>query len=262
MYEETKREVAIANRILAEVGLCNGITASLGHISMRVPGHPEHFIVKGRGYEIDALPRMTPEEMVVCDLEGYKVEAKGEAMQCFEVKIHSCILRDHPEINSVCHVHPRFAVLMSTLQRQLKPMAQEGAQVVRYPIPVWNKFRLVSTEEDGAGVSKLMGQATESHAVTLRGHGVVTAGTDLERCFMTMYTLEEQARLNYQALAALGPDYPGIPAELLAEENPPRSEMPHFKDSDTVASRSTPRPGGLWAHYAKMMEDDFKARGL
>ena len=62
MYEDVKREVAIAHRILAEVGLCNGITASLGHISMRVPGHPEHFIVKGRGYEIDALPRMTPEE--------------------------------------------------------------------------------------------------------------------------------------------------------------------------------------------------------
>ena len=79
---------------------------------------------------------------------------------------------------------------------------------------------------------------------------------------MTMYTLEEQARLNYQALAAVGPDYPGIPPELLAEENPPRSAMPHFKDSDTVASRATPRPGGLWAHYAKMMEDDFKARGL
>ena len=48
MYEDVKRcEVAIANRVLAEVGLCNGITASLGHISMRVPGHPEHFIVKG-----------------------------------------------------------------------------------------------------------------------------------------------------------------------------------------------------------------------
>jgi ribulose-5-phosphate 4-epimerase/fuculose-1-phosphate aldolase len=259
LYEETKREVAIANRILAEVGLCNGITASLGHISMRVPGHPEHFIVKGRGYEIDALPRMTPEEMVVCDLEGYKVEAKGEAMQCFEVKIHSCILRDHPEINSVCHVHPRYTVLMSTLQQQLRPMAQEGAMVVRQPLPVWNKFRLVSTEEDGAGVSKLLGPVG---AILLRGHGAVTAGTSLERCFMTMYTLEEQARLNYQGLAALGPNYSSIPEELLAEENPPRSAMPHFKDSDTVAARSAPRPGGLWAHYAKMIDDEFASKGM
>ena len=259
MYEETKREVAIANRILAEVGLCNGITASLGHISMRVPGHPEHFIVKGRGYEIDALPRMTPEEMVVCDLEGYKVEARGEAMQCFEVKIHSCILRDHPEINSVCHVHPRYTVLMSTLQQQLRPMAQEGAMVVRKPLPVWNKFRLVSTEEDGAGVSKLLGEAG---AILLRGHGAVTAGTSLERTFMTMFTLEEQARLNYQGLAALGPNYSSIPEELLAEENPPRSAMPHFKDSDTVAARSAPRPGGLWAHYAKMIDDEFASKGM
>ena len=258
MYEDVKRQVAIGNRILAEVGLSNGITASLGHISMRVPENPNHFIVKGRGYEIDALPRIEPEDMVVCDLEGYRVEARPGAMQCFEVKIHSCILRDHPEINSVCHVHPRYTVLMSTLQQALRPMAQEGAQVVRKPLPVWNKFRLVSTEEDGAGVSKLLGDA---RAILLRGHGAVTAGASMEQTFMTMYTLEEQARLNYQALAAMGPNYQSIPEDLLAEANPARSEMPHFKDSETVIG-GPPRVGGVWAHYSKMIEDRFREEGI
>jgi ribulose-5-phosphate 4-epimerase/fuculose-1-phosphate aldolase len=258
MYEDVKEQAAIANRVLAEVGLCNGITASLGHISMRVPGHPEHFLVKGRGYEIDALPRITPADMVVCDLEGNRVEARPGAMQCFEVKIHSCILRDHPDMNSVCHVHPRHTVLMSTLGQTLRPMAQEGAQVVAKPLPVWNKFRLVSTEEDGAGVSKLLGPA---RAILLRGHGAVTAGSNLEQCFMTMYTLEEQARLNYQALAALGPDYPCIPDELLNEPNPPRTEMPHFKESETVLG-SGPRVGGVWAHYTELIKERFKAEGV
>jgi len=258
LYEDVKEQAAIANRILAEVGLCDGITASLGHISIRVPENPNHFIVKGRGYEIDALPRIKPEDMVVCDLEGYRVEARPGAMQCFEVKIHSCILRDHPEMNSVCHVHPRHTVLMSTLGRTLKPMAQEGAQTVAKPLPVWNKFRLVSTEEDGAGVSKLLGAA---RAILLRGHGAVTAGSNLEQCFMTMYTLEEQARLNYQALAAEGPDYPCIPDELLNEANPPRSEMPHFKESDTVIGAG-PRVGGVWAHYTETIKERFRSEGI
>jgi 3,4-dihydroxyphthalate decarboxylase len=258
MFEETKRQVAIANRILAEVGLCNGVTASLGHISMRVPEDPNRFIVKGRGYEVDALPRMRPDDMVVCDLEGYRIEAPPGGMQCFEVKIHSCIYRDHPEVQSVCHVHPRFAVLMSVLQSRLIPMCQEGAQIVRKPLPVWEKFRLVSTEEDGAGVSKLLGDA---RTILLRGHGAVTAGQTMEQCFMTMYNLEEQARMNYYGYCAAGPDHPGIPEELLSEQNPSRAEMPHFKDSDTVLG-SGPRVGGVWAHYTLLVQEKMRQEGL
>ncbi|MPZ15983.1 MAG: hypothetical protein GEU73_16435, partial [Chloroflexi bacterium] len=71
--EDVKYQVAIANRMLAELGLATGVLASLGHASMRVPTQPETFIVKGRGYEIDALAAMRPEHMVRCDLEGYKV---------------------------------------------------------------------------------------------------------------------------------------------------------------------------------------------
>ena len=58
MFEDVKRQVGVANRILAEVGFASGPLASLGHISMRVPENPNRFIVKGRGYEIDALPVM------------------------------------------------------------------------------------------------------------------------------------------------------------------------------------------------------------
>ena len=47
MYEDVKRQVGIANRILAEVGFASGVLTSLGHISMRVPENPNHFIVKG-----------------------------------------------------------------------------------------------------------------------------------------------------------------------------------------------------------------------
>ena len=39
--EAAKIEAAIGNRILAEIGLAVGVRASLGHVSMRVPGDPE-----------------------------------------------------------------------------------------------------------------------------------------------------------------------------------------------------------------------------
>src|SRR5438034_1491589 len=95
---EVKREVAIANRVLAEVGLATGAMASLGHASMRLPSQPDRFLVKGRGYEIDALALMRPEDMVVCDLNGYKVDGPPGSTQCREVQMHSCLYKTRPDV--------------------------------------------------------------------------------------------------------------------------------------------------------------------
>jgi ribulose-5-phosphate 4-epimerase/fuculose-1-phosphate aldolase len=62
--EDVKRDVAAANRVLANLGLATGLTAALGHASMRVPSEPDHFFVKGREYEFDALAIMEPDDMV------------------------------------------------------------------------------------------------------------------------------------------------------------------------------------------------------
>ncbi len=57
--------------------------------------------------------------------------------QCSEVKIHACILREWPDVMSVVHVHPRYTVLMTVLEERLRPMAQEGAQLVLNELPVY-----------------------------------------------------------------------------------------------------------------------------
>src|SRR5690349_25156687 len=110
--DDVKYQVAVANRILAELGFATGVLASLGHASMRTPAG-DGFAVKGRGYNIDALAAMQPEDMVVCDLEGNKVDGPPGSTQCFEVKMHSCIYKTRPDVQAVVHLHPRFTVLMS-----------------------------------------------------------------------------------------------------------------------------------------------------
>src|SRR5438270_10435040 len=90
---DVKREVAIANRVLWAVGLCTGVTASLGHASLRLPDRPDRFLVKGRGYKMDALAAMRPEDMITCDLEGNFIDGPPGSTQCFEVKMHSWIYK-------------------------------------------------------------------------------------------------------------------------------------------------------------------------
>jgi ribulose-5-phosphate 4-epimerase/fuculose-1-phosphate aldolase len=229
-FEDTKRDVAIGNRVLAHVGLCSGVTASLGHVSLRVPGAPDRFIVKGRGYAIDAIATMRAEDMIVCDLDGNKVEGPPGATQCFEVKIHSCIYKLYPEVQSVVHVHPRYAVLMSVVGPRLVPMCQEGMQLVKDPLPIYNHVKLVSSDEDGTELAALM---RGKQAALLTGHGAVTTGNSISQSISTMMQLEEQARLNWWATSALGPDHAYISMDLLneTEEATPYWDLPHFANS-------------------------------
>lgn len=258
-FEEIKHEVAVANRVLAQTGLCAGVTLSLGHVSMRVPDDPDRFVVKGRGYEIDAIPAMSGPGMVVCDLDGRKVEGPPEVTQCFEVKIHSCIYRDLPEVNSVVHVHPRYTVLMSILAPALVPMCNEGNRLVRDPLPIWHHSKLVASDEDGTEVASL---ARSSRAVLLEGHGAVTTGGSPSESISTMLELEEQARMNYLAFCAAGPGHRSIPAELLAEADgsPQPSDLPHFSDSMRRGAQDYARGfagsrSGPYRYWASLVEE-------
>lgn len=244
--EDVKREVATANRVLANLGLAAGVTAALGHASMRVPSEPNHFFVKGREYEFDALSIMEPDDMVLCDTEGFLVGGRPGLTQCSEVKIHACIYKTHPQIHSIVHVHPRYTILMSVLTGSLKAMRQEGAQLVRRPLPIYPHMKTIQTDAEGMEVANLLG---ESQAMLLRGHGAVTTGKSLSEAVMGMAQLEEQAQLNYLAYCAEGKEYTHLSDDLIDEmsNRPPLYEQPHFKD---VLKGREPQRDGTW-NYQK-----------
>jgi len=249
--EQAKLEAAVGNRALAELGLATGIRMSLGHTSMRVPGHPDMFAVKGRGYRVDAINAMRPEDMVICDLDGNWIDGPPWSLQCGEVKIHSCIYRARPDVVSVTHVHPDFVVLMSILGVPLRPMAQEGARMMTKPIPVFPQTKTVNSEAEGQEVAKLLGEKGE--AVILFGHGAVTVSTrDVSSCVMTMAQLEHQCRLNYLAVAAMGAEHPSIPDSYVERIGGGGVVEPHH------AARLAQVPGGRapdgrWEYYRETL---------
>lgn len=247
-----KEQVATANRVLAEVGLSTHVLASLGHVSMRVPNQPDLFVVKGRGYALDALAVVRPEQMIVVDMDGNMVDGPPGSSQCYEVKMHSCLLRERPDVEAVCHVHPRFTVIMGLLGIPLQPMCNEGRQLVTGDVPLYPHSKLILSEDDGMGVVESIGDAD---AVLLRGHGAATVGKNMEAAVMNMLHLEEQARMNWYAYSIKGPDYSGIPAEDLAEADAGfrgMAEEPHLKGplSRGAAPGAGGRPGGVWAYYS------------
>ena len=244
--EDVKREVATANRVLANLGLADGVTAALGHASMRVPSEPHRFFVKGREYEFDALAIMEPDDMVLCDTEGFLIAGRTGLTQCSEVKIHACIYKTHPQVQAVVHVHPRYTILMSVLTGSLKPMRQEGAQLVRHALPIYPHVKTIQSDAEGMEVANLLG---DSRAMLLRGHGAVTTGENLSEAVMGMAQLEEQAQMNYLAYCAEGKGYTYLTDDLLDEmlNRTPLYEQPHFKD--VLKGRAAQRDG-IW-NYQK-----------
>ena len=255
-WDEVKYEVAVANRVLSELGLATGFRASLGHASLRLPNDPDKFVVKGRGYTVDALPTMRPQDMIVVDIEGHKVDGPVGSSQPFEVKMHSSILKTHPEVQSVVHVHPYYTILATTLFKRLRPMNQEGAQLVQQELPMWNHVKTVQTDEEGMEVATLLG---DSKAILLRGHGATTAGRSLEDSVMTMLQLEEQAKMNYWAYSAVGPDHPYLEDELVDEMSGRTAlpDLPHFKQVLPPGWR--PNVGGVWQYYTRIVTQNPEA---
>jgi ribulose-5-phosphate 4-epimerase/fuculose-1-phosphate aldolase len=244
--EDVRREVAAANRVLANLGLAAGVTAALGHASMRVPAEPNHFFVKGREYEFDALAIMEPDDMVLCDTEGFLIAGRPGVTQCSEVKIHACIYKTHPTVQAVVHVHPRYTILMSVLTGVLKPMRQEGAELVRHRLPIYPHVKTIQSDMEGMEVANLLG---DSPAILLRGHGAVTTGKSLSEAVMGMARLEEQAHMNYLAYCAEGKRHAYLSADLIDEmsDRTPLYEQPHFKE---VLKGRPPRRDGIW-NYQK-----------
>src|SRR5215510_1929471 len=251
--EEIKRQVAQANRVLSDVGLATGVTAALGHACMRVPFQPDRFVVKGREYALDALAIMRAEDMVVCDTEGFLVDGPPGITQCSEVKIHSCIYKTRPDVQSVVHVHPRLIVLLSVLRIPLVPMCQEGIQLVRNPLPVYPHVKTIQSDEEGMDVARLPGDGS---VIILQGHGAVTTGNSLAQAVTDMLQLEEQARMNYYAYCAMGREHPRIPGELIDEmtNRPPLHTLPHFQE---VLRGRAPQRDGIWNYRVSRVSRDL-----
>ena len=239
-------DVALASRMLYETGLADASTIERGHVSLRLPDDPGRFAVKALG---PALSQTYAEHVVIVDMDGRKAGGPPELNPPNEVKMHSCILRERPDVNSVVHVHPRYAVLMSVLRRRIAPMRIEGLQMFADPLPLFPSPRLIIHEKDGVEVAGLLGGHS---AILLQGHGAATVGGDMEDAVLNMLHLEEQARMNYLAVCAAGSGHASLTPEQCAEFAANMRSMGEAGHLTPEVAPTPRKPSGVWKHYAAL----------
>ena len=96
MLEELKKRVYEANMLLPKYGL---VTFTWGNVS-EIDRETGYFVIKPSGVDYET---MTPDDMVVMDLEGNRIE--GRYKPSSDTATHIELYKKYPEIGGVVHTH-------------------------------------------------------------------------------------------------------------------------------------------------------------
>jgi L-ribulose-5-phosphate 4-epimerase len=217
--DELRRQLADCHRMMVMAELLD----YSGHVSARVPGSSRVLI----------LPRdasraaVTPEEMVVVNLDGKLLEGKGPAPT--ETAIHLGVYRARDDVSAVGHGHPPNSTLFTMVEQPMFAMRNFGFRFIG--TPVHPDPTHIKTVQQGDAVAKSLGNGKY---LLLRGHGSVIAVNSVPEVFLDSLEMEENAKSAIQS-APLGNLKPITPEEV-------ELLKPSF-------AYNTYRVGKTWEHY-------------
>ena len=203
MLEQLKKEVYEANLLLPKYDL---VTFTWGNVS-GIDREKGLFVIKPSGVEYDKL---TPEDMVVMDLEGNKVE--GRYNPSSDTPTHVVLYNRFPQIGGVVHTHSSWATSWAQAGRDIPCYGTTHADYIYGEIPcVRNLTReevLIADEFEARGKDP-----AAVPAVLCKNHGVFTWGKDAHEAVHNAVVAEEVAKMAARC-EMLNPQVEPAPQEL------------------------------------------------
>ncbi|MDQ8199052.1 L-ribulose-5-phosphate 4-epimerase AraD [Pelagicoccus enzymogenes] len=213
-YKNIREECVAANKELQSLGL---IDITFGNVSVLDPAAGV-FAIKPSGVPYDAL---TPEQMVIVDLEGKIVE--GDLRPSSDEPTHRRLFIELGDkgITSVVHTHSRNAVGFAQAERSIPCLGTTHCDYFRGAVPVTRPMTVEEVEgayewETGNVIVELFSEVNplEVTAALVRNHGPFVWGKNGAKAVETAFALEIVADMAAKTLA-LNPSAAGAPAHLL-----------------------------------------------
>jgi L-ribulose-5-phosphate 4-epimerase len=180
---QVRREVAALHAELPKYGL---VVWTAGNVSARVPGH-DLLVIKTSGVAYDDL---TPENMVVCDLDGKVVE--GEHAPSSDTEAQAYVYRHLPHVGGVVHTHSPYAVAWAARGEAIPCVTTMCADEFGGEIPV-GPFAIIGDDSIGRGIVETL-RESRSPAVLMQNHGVFTVGPNAKSAVKAAVMCEDVAR--------------------------------------------------------------------
>ncbi len=195
MLEQLKKEVYEANMLLPRHGL---VTFTWGNVS-GIDRKAGLFVIKPSGVEYDAL---TPEDMVVVNLKGEKVE--GRYNPSSDTATHTVLYNRFPNIGGIVHTHSPWATSWAQAGRDIPCYGTTHADYIYGEVPC---VRNLTAEEIDAGYEyntgvlicdefEARGKDYEAvPAVLCKNHGPFTWGKNANEAVHNAVVLEEVSKM-------------------------------------------------------------------
>lgn len=213
MLEQLKQQVYEANMELPRYGL---VTFTWGNVS-GIDRERGLFVIKPSGVEYD---RLTPEDMVVMDILGNKVE--GRYNPSSDTATHLELYQAFPEIGGVVHTHSSYATSWAQAGRDIPCYGTTHADYIYGEVPC---LRCLTEEEIEQAYEENTGRLIVSEfarlqkdpmavpAVLCKNHGPFTWGRTPHEAVHNAVVLEEVAKMAYRA-ESINPDVRPAPQKL------------------------------------------------
>lgn len=174
-----------------------------GNISERVPG-ADLMVIKPSGVRYHEL---TPETMVVCTLDGVKIDdgTPANLTPSSDTAAHAYVYRHMPEVGGVVHTHSTYATAWAIVGEPIPCVMTMMGDEFGGDIPV-GPFAIIGDDSIGRGIVETLADS-RSRAVLMQNHGPFTIGKNGEDAVKAAVMCEEVAR-TAAAARSLGPAIP------------------------------------------------------
>ena len=184
---QTRCDLAALYRVVNDLGWTDLINT---HMSARIPGEPETFLINRYGEMFDEV---TASSLVKMDLAGNVIGDQGR-FNAAGFTIHSGVYKARSDANCVLHTHTRAGAGISVLRQGLRPISQDALHVL--DDVAYHEYGVPTSQEecDALGVTCQKGSC-----VVLLNHGLLTWGETIHGALMRLYMLERACEVELMA---------------------------------------------------------------
>jgi ribulose-5-phosphate 4-epimerase/fuculose-1-phosphate aldolase len=155
------------------------------HLSVRVPGKEEHFLINPYGLLFDEI---TASSLVKVDMDGKVIsDTTGLGINPGGFTIHSAVHMARPDIMCVMHSHTAAGIAVSCMKEGLLPLTQHSMRF--HGRLAYHDYEGVHfTDGERWRLRESLGD--RKLAMILRNHGLLACGRSIPEAWDVMYYLE------------------------------------------------------------------------